>query len=215
MDKLKSVGKNLKGTEKTMEMVESFLKFFMVTLPKTVFNVTERFTNKARPVYFVSIVIFIVIFFGIQIAMKYLTGVQDLVPHTPLALFTFFIIYTLVMSNGKTLKKMQNVLLRIFLIIFDNPMTKHIYGFDIDVDNDDPSKDMNKIFAWAGKNIAKVMFTLFVIAFFLRYIAIHSIKHIRLTYSHMFSKPAISQQSPTYMSPTENFGYTTSSPYQY
>ena len=147
------------------------LLFMVKTLPLFIIKVIKgatTFVKKAIPLSFAVIVSFIIVFFSIQMFLGYLTGNSNLIPHLPLAVFTLYIIIELVLTKTDLMKMFQSYLLKLFLLIFNNPLTRDLLGFDVKIDPKNPSKSIMKILQWALKNIVKIIMTIFFIAFILK-----------------------------------------------
>ena len=86
----------------------------------------------------------------------------------PLAIFTLYIIYELVMRKTDLLKLFQKYLLKGFLFIFNNPLVKDLVGFNVKVDKRNPAKSFINILKWISNNIVKIVISFFFMAFMLK-----------------------------------------------
>jgi hypothetical protein len=156
---------------KALPLALKALIYLVVKIPKMIFNIIKnitKFIKKAIPLAFAVIISFLIVFFGIQYLFSQITGLGTMLPHAPLAVFSLYIVYELVMNEGNALKTFQSMLLNGFLLIFNNPLTKDILGFDVEIDKKNPGKSFIKILKWVSKNIVKIILTLFFVAFMLK-----------------------------------------------
>ena len=117
---------------KIFPAILGFLKFTLLTIPKfirTVFKQGTKFVRRSIPLLFAIIIMYFFIFLGTQIFLKHVTDTPDLVPHVPLMLFTAYMIYQMVMSDSGILQTIQNLIFRIFLFIFGNPLIRRYIKF--------------------------------------------------------------------------------------
>lgn len=166
---------------KVIPLLFKGLIFLVVTIPKTwisVIKAVAKFTKKAIPIAFAVILSFFLIFFGIQFLITYLTGAQGLIPHIPLAVITMMLVFDLVLNNSAQLKIFQKYVLKGFLLLFNNPLLKDIFGFDVKVDSKNPDKSFSKILKWTMKNLVKIIFTFFGLAIMLKLFILNSWKYI-------------------------------------
>jgi len=157
----------LKSIPETFMFLLKGLKFLVLDVPMFIFNVIKgiyAFGAAARPLIFAVIISFLGIYFGIQFLFGYLTGMNSAIPALPLAAFSMFILYDVVMNNNSQLKIFQTLLLNGFIFIFNNPLIKDIIGFDVNIDEKDPKATNERIIKWSIKNLAKIVFTLFAVA---------------------------------------------------
>jgi hypothetical protein len=168
---LKAIKGLLKIVPGMLKLIPLLLKgtlFLFQTLPTFIIKVisnTTNFIKKAIPLSFAVVISFIIVFFGIQMFLGYLTGNPNLIPHLPLALFTLYIIVELVLTKTDIMKTFQSYILKLFLLIFNNPLTRDLLGFNVKVDPKNPSKSIMKILQWSVKNVVKIILTIFFIAF--------------------------------------------------
>lgn len=156
---------------KALPLALKALIYMVVTLPKFIFNVLKnitKFVKKAIPLTFAVLISFFIVFFGIQYLFGQLTGMGTMLPHAPLAAFSLYIVHELVMNQGNALKTFQTMLLKGFLLIFANPLTKDILGFNVVIDKKNPGKSFIKVLSWSSKNVVKIILTLFFVAFMLK-----------------------------------------------
>jgi hypothetical protein len=142
--------------------------FLFVGLPKMVFAQIKNamnFIKKSIPIAFAVILSYMLVFFGLQMLITNVLGTPGLIPHPPLAVFSLLIVYELVMTQGDLMKKFQKFLLKAFLFIFANPLTKELFNFNVKIDPKNPLKSMPKILAWAAKNMVKIILTIFFLIF--------------------------------------------------
>jgi len=174
MDGLKKIADSIKNLPKVLldlvKLIPLLIKavvFLVVTLPLKIIKLLKtigKFMSKVKSILFAVLVAFLGIFFSIQYLFKYLTGLGTAIPHIPLALFTLFIVFNLVMNDSSQLKQMQIYLFRGFILIFNNSIIKDIVKFNVKIDKNDPKKANNDVIKWISKNIPQVIFTLFAVA---------------------------------------------------
>jgi hypothetical protein len=166
---------------KVIPLMFKGLIFLVVTVPTTIVSIIKtigQFTKKAVPIAFAVVLSFFLIFFGIQFLITYLTGAQGLIPHIPLAMLTMVLVFDLVMNNTAQLKIFQKYVLKGFLFLFNNPLLKDIFGFDVKVDSKNPDKAFEQILKWTMKNLVKIVFTFFGLAIMLKLLILNSWKYI-------------------------------------
>jgi hypothetical protein len=142
--------------------------FLFLGLPKMIFAQIKNamnFIKKSIPIAFAVILTYLLVFFGLQMLITNVLGTPGLIPHTPLAAFALLIVYELVMTQGDLMKKFQTYLLKAFLFIFANPLTKELFNFNVNIDPKNPLKSMPQILAWAAKNMVKIILTFFFLTF--------------------------------------------------
>ena len=165
------------------QLIDGF-KFLFVSMPKNIFqlikNVT-KFIEKTIPIAFAVILTYFLIFFGLQILITKITKIPGLIPHSPLALLSLLIVYNLVSSQGKLMETLQLYILKVFLMIFDNPLTKELFKFDVKINEKKPAESMMKIIGWSMKNIISVSLTLIILSIILNY-SVEKIWDLSTTY---------------------------------
>ena len=174
MDGLKKIADSIKNLPKVLldliKLIPLLIKavvFLVTTLPLKIIKLLKtigKFMSRAKSILFAVLVAFLGIFFSIQYLFKYLTGLSTAIPHIPLALFSLFIVFNLVMNDSSQLKVMQTVLFKGFIFIFNNPIIKDILKFNVKIDKNNPKKSNNDVLKWISKNIPQVIFTLFAVA---------------------------------------------------
>ena len=174
MDGLKKIADSIKNLPKVLldliKLIPLLIKgvvFLVTTVPLKIIKLLKtigKFMSRAKSILFAVLISFLGIFFSIQYLFKYLTGLGTAIPHIPLALFSLFIVFNLVMNDSSQLKQMQVYLFRGFIFIFDNPIIKDILKFNVKIDKNNPKKANNDVLKWIGKNIPQVVFTLFAVA---------------------------------------------------
>ena len=168
---IKGILKIVPDMLKALPLAVKALIFLVVRLPTLIINTVKNaltFIRKAIPLAFAVILSYLLIFFGIQYLFSELTGMSLGLAQIPLATFTLFIIYELVMYKTDILKLFQNYLLKGFLLIFDNPLIKDLVGFNVKIDKKNPAKSFVNILKWVSTNIVKVILSFFFIAFMLK-----------------------------------------------
>jgi len=131
----------------------------------TISKIINKFYKKAGPVYLAVIICFFLIFFGIQYLFNYLTGLTpSIIPTIPLTIFSIYLIVELVYNNNKELILFQSILIRGLIYLLTHPVLKEIFGFDVEIDDDDPAKSTKDIFIWISKNLINVIIILSCIA---------------------------------------------------
>jgi len=171
---LKAISGLAKIIPQLFQLLPVLLKGFMflfVGLPKMIFAQIKnafKFIKKSIPIAFAVILSFFLVFFGLQMLITNVLGTPGLIPHPPLAAFTLLIVYELVMTQGDLMKKFQTYLLKGFLFIFANPLTKELFNFNVKIDKKKPLKSMGKILAWSAKNMVKIILTFFFLIFLLK-----------------------------------------------
>ena len=168
---LKAIAGLAKIIPQLFKLLPILLKGFMflfVGLPKMFFAQIKNalnFLKKSIPIAFAVILSYLLVFFGLQLLITNVLGIPGLIPHAPLAAFSLLIVYELVMTQGNLMKKFQTYLLKAFVFIFANPLTKEIFNFNVKIDPRNPLKSMPKILAWAAKNMVKIILTIFFLIF--------------------------------------------------
>ena len=168
---LKGILKIVPNMLKALPLAVKALIFLVVKLPKLIFNTIKNvfnFIKKAIPLAFAVILSYLLIFFGIQYLFTELTGMSLGHAQVPLAIFTLYIIYELVMRKTDLLKLFQKYLLKGFLFIFNNPLVKDLVGFNVKVDKRNPAKSFINILKWISNNIVKIVISFFFMAFMLK-----------------------------------------------
>ena len=168
---LKAIAGLAKIIPQLFQLLPVLLKGFMflfVGLPKMIFTQIKNvinFIKKAIPIAFAVVLSYMLVFFGLQIMITNVLGTPGLIPHAPLAAFSLLIVYELVMTQGDLMKQFQTLLLKGFLFIFANPLTKDLFNFNVQIDKKNPLKSMPKILSWVAKNIVKIIITVFFLMF--------------------------------------------------
>jgi hypothetical protein len=171
---LKAIAGLAKVIPQLFKLLPVLLKGFMflfIGLPKMVFKQISnagKFVAKSIPIAFAVILAYLLVFFGLQMLITHVLDTPGLIPHPPLAVFALLIIYELVMTQFDLMKLFQKYLLKGFLLIFANPLTKELFGFNVKIDKKNPLKSMSKIIAWCAKNIVKIILTIFFIIFMVK-----------------------------------------------
>ena len=147
----------LKDFSKTISVLTKYIKDFS--------KIINKFLKKASSIYFVVIICFLGIFFGIQFLFNYLTGLNPaIIPTIPLSIFSTYIIVELVDNNNKELIFLQSILIKGLIYLLTNPILKEIFGFNVKIDNDDPIKTTKNISKWISKNFIRVLTVLACLA---------------------------------------------------
>jgi len=171
LKQLLGIVKIVPGLLQVIPLTLKALLFLVVSLPKMIFSIISniyKFINKATPNIFGIVVLFILIFFGLQILVRNLLGNGIIVPPMPLMFFVFFIIYSLVMNDSTEISLFQKIILKLFLKIFNNDITRDLFKFNVKVDPKHPEKSFIPILAWVQKNLLKILLTLLFLAIFLK-----------------------------------------------
>jgi len=161
----------LKDLLKIFPFIFKGLKFLFITLPKTIFKIIKlatRFVKKSIPLLFSVILMYFIIFLGIQVFLKHVTDTPDLIPHLGLVLFTLYIIYQLVMYNSIILQRFQDYIFKLFLLLFGNIFVKRYFKFPFNLSEKPTLKNLGKLSLWIVKNPINVIFTLFIYYFILK-----------------------------------------------
>lgn len=158
---------------KIFPAILKFLKFALITVPKFIAKVLKqgaKFVKKSIPLLFAIIIMYFLIFLSIQIFLKHVTDTPDLIPHIPLMLFTAYIIYQMVMTNSKVLESIQNIIFRIFLFLFGNPLLRGKAKWPFKGDEKPTVKNIAKLSKWIVFNPVRVMFILGIYYFIVKFI---------------------------------------------
>jgi len=151
---------------KALPLLIKLLIFIVTELPifwiKYYMKVFTFYTNAAK-YPFAVIVSFFIIFLLLQTLISQLTGIPGLIPHLPLACFALFIIVDLVLHRAHFLAKFQTSLIKGFLFIFDNPISRPLLGYNVKGNN------FIDIIKWCATNSVTIIMTLFAVAFFAKY----------------------------------------------
>jgi hypothetical protein len=168
---LKAIAGLAKIIPQLFKLLPVLLKGFMflfIGLPKLIFAQIKnamKFIKKSIPIAFAVVLSYLLVFFGLQLLITNVLGTPGLIPHAPLAAFSLLIVYQLVMTQSDLMKKFQTYLLKGFVFIFANPLTKEIFNFNVKIDPKNPLKSMPKILVWSAKNIVKIILTIFFLIF--------------------------------------------------
>ena len=111
MDKIKDILDMLKNMGKMLKDIPVLIKsllYVAITVPQKIGDFVKefgKFTSKAKTVYAALLVLFVGIFFGLQILIASLIGISGALPPVPLILMSLVIIYYLVSGNLPQVKK--------------------------------------------------------------------------------------------------------------
>jgi hypothetical protein len=168
---LKPLFKLIPSILKVFPLVIKAILFVLVTIPQFITTLTKKIVNygkKALPIGLAISIAYILIFFGLQILITKLVGVPGIIPQLPLAIFTLFIIISLIEQNLSMLKIFQKYIIVGFMYIFTNPLIKDIVGFDVEIDKKHPEKSIKEIIEWIIKNAVKVILILIILGFLIK-----------------------------------------------
>jgi len=165
------------------------LIFIFKTVPLTIIKIIKtatKFIKKSIPLIISIILLYLMIFLGIQVFLKHVTDTPDLIPHVPLILFTLYIIYQLVMYNSKIVKQFQNYVFKLFILLFGNSFVKKYYKFPFTLSAKANSTNMFKLSSWIISRPLHVVFTLFIYYLILKLFFIKFFSTIRSFFENLF-----------------------------
>jgi hypothetical protein len=145
--------------------------FLFISLPTMVFKQISnagKFIARSIPIAFAVILSYLLVFFGLQMLITHVLGTPGLIPHAPLAVLSLLIVYELVMTQFDLMTLFQKYLLKGFLLIFANPLTKEIFNFNVKIDEKNPLKSMPNVISWCAKNLVKIILAIFFIIFIVK-----------------------------------------------
>lgn len=169
---MKALGQLLK----IFPAILGFLKFTLITIPKFIAKVIKqgfKFVKKSIPLLMAIIIMYFLIFLGIQVFLRHVTNTPDLIPHIPLMLFTAYIIYQMVMTNAAILQKIQTYIFSAFLFLFGNPLLRRAKVKWPFKGVEKPTiKNIAKLSKWIVMNPVQVVFVLSVYYFIVKFILV-------------------------------------------
>jgi hypothetical protein len=169
---MKALGQLLK----IFPAILKFLKFTLITIPKFISKVIKegfKFVKKSIPLLMAIVIMYFLIFLGIQVFLRHVTNTPDLIPHVPLMLFTAYIIYQMVMTNAVVLQKIQTYIFSGFLFLFGNPLLRRAKVKWPFKGVEKPTvKNIAKLSKWIVMNPVQVVFVLSAYYFVVKFILV-------------------------------------------
>jgi len=151
---------------KLIPKVLNIFVWLLIKLPITIENITRiirLFIRRTLNIVFAVIISFGLLIFGLNFGMSNIIGFENF----PLFFIIFFAIILIIQlintdNSYLILKRVNRHLTNILTKILDNTIIKDLVGFNVNLNTENPEKNVDLLFKWFSKNLFKVTLILFV-----------------------------------------------------